>query len=164
MYKKKQLQLLLGCLLYIIKCVRHSRPFLNRMSDLLRSHFGKDYIQLDIYFHRNLNWVQTFLPQFNDEAFFVHCSVQATIELDACLQGLGAAYMNQVYVVPIPEYCHNFSVVHLEMLNILVTIRVWCQYWSNRLTIIKCEYQAVVSVLNSDKTQGMNLAAITWTS
>ena len=68
--------------------------------------------------------------------------------------------MNQVYAVPIPEYCYNFSIVHLEMLNILVAICVWCQYWSNRCIIIKCDNQAVVSVLNSVKTQGMTLAAI----
>ena len=93
---KKQLQSLLGCLLYIAKCVRPSRPFLNRMLDLLRSHFGKDYIQLDLNFHRDLNWFQTFVPELNGKAFCVHCPVQATIELDACLQGLSAVYMNRV--------------------------------------------------------------------
>ena len=92
--------------------------------DLIRSHFGKAHIQLDINFHRDLNWFQKFWPQFNGKAFFVHRPVQATIELDACLQGLGAANMNQVHAVPIPEYCHNFSIVHLEMLNILLAIRV----------------------------------------
>ena len=47
------------------------------------------------------------------------------------------------------------------MLNILVAIRVWCQYWSNRRIIIKCDNQAVVTVFNSGKTQDMTLAAIT---
>ena len=130
------------------------------MLDLLRSHFGKEQIQLDVNFHRDLNWFQKFLPQFNGKAFFVHRPVQATIELDACLQGLGAVYANQVYAVPIPEYCVQFSIVHLEMLNILVAIRVWCQYWANKRIIIKCDNQAVVSVLNSGKTQDMTLAAI----
>ena len=36
-FTKRQLQSLLGKLLYITKCVRLSRPFLNRMLDLLRS-------------------------------------------------------------------------------------------------------------------------------
>ena len=157
---KKQLQSLLGSLQYITKCVTHSRPFLNRMLDLLRSHFGKEQIQLDINFHRYLNWFKKFLPQFNGKAFFVHRPVQATIELDACLQGLGAVYMNQVYAVPIPEYCFQFSIVHLEMPNILVAVRVWGQNWAYKRIIIKCDSQAVVSVLNSGKTQDMTLAAI----
>ena len=75
--------------MYITKCVCHSRPFLNRMLDLLRSLFIK-FIQLDINSYRDLNWFQKFLPQLNGKAFFVHRPVQATIDLDACLQGLGA--------------------------------------------------------------------------
>ena len=69
--------------------------------------------------------VKKFLPKFNDTAFFVHHPIHATIVLDACLQGLGAVYLNQVYAIPTPQYCQNFSIVHLEMLNILVTVRVW---------------------------------------
>ena len=106
----------------------HSRPFLNRMLDLL-SHFGKEHIRLDINFHRDLNWFQKFRPQFNGKAFLVHGLVQATTELDACLQGLGPVYMNQVFAVPIPEYCFQFSIVHLEMLNILEQNNF--QYYTN---------------------------------
>ena len=54
----------------------------------------------------------------------MHSPVQATIELDACLQGLGSIYVNQVYTIPIPQYCQNLSIVHLEMLNILVAVGV----------------------------------------
>ena len=38
---KRQLQSLLGSLLYITKCVRYSRFFLNRMLGVLREHKGK---------------------------------------------------------------------------------------------------------------------------
>ena len=37
---KKELQSLLGSLLYISKCVRSARCFLNRMLDTLRAHFN----------------------------------------------------------------------------------------------------------------------------
>ena len=83
------------------------------MLDLLRSYFGKNHIQLDVNFQRDLNWFQKFLPQFNDKAFFVYHPVRVTIELDACLQGLGAVYMNQVYSVSIAGYCQNLSIVHI---------------------------------------------------
>ena len=157
---KKELQSLLGCLLYISKCVKTSRTFLNRMLDTLRAHFGKENISLDIEFHRDLNWFKKFLPKFNGTAFFIHRPVQATIELDACLQGLGAVYLNQVYAIHIPQYCKNFSIVHLEMLNIMVAIRVWANTWKNQRVLIKCDNQAVVSVLNSGRTQDLTLAAI----
>ena len=38
---KRQLQFILGVLLYIHKCVRPTRVFLNRMLDLLRSAHGR---------------------------------------------------------------------------------------------------------------------------
>ena len=47
------------------------------------------------------------------------------------------------------------------MLNILVAVRVWKQNWENKRVLLKCDNQAVVSVLNSEKTQDLTLAAIT---
>ena len=32
--------------------------------------------------------------------------------------------------------------------------------WKNQCVLIKCDYQAVVSILNSGKTQDLTLAAI----
>ena len=93
-------------------------------------------------------------------SIFYHRPVQATIELDACLQGMGAIYRNQVYALPIPQYCTSFSIVHLEMFNILVPIRVWGNVWKHQRILIKCDNQAVVSVLNSGKTQDLTLVAI----
>ena len=68
---KKQLQSLLGLLLYISKCVHSSRIFLNQMLDTLRAHFDRDDILLDINFHRDLNWFLKFLSCFNRIAFIV---------------------------------------------------------------------------------------------
>ena len=146
--------------IYISKCIKSSRTFLIRMLDTLRRHFTTDKIMLDIEFHRDLNWFKKFLTKFNGTAFFEHRPVQATIELDACFQVLGAIYRNQVYAFPIPRYCDSFSIVHLEMLNILVAVRVWGILWKHKHILIKCDNQAVVSVLSSGKTQDLTLAAI----
>ena len=51
-------------LLYISKCVKSSRNFLNRMLDTLTRHFGTDSISLDIDFHRDLNWFKNFSKKF----------------------------------------------------------------------------------------------------
>ena len=54
------------------------------------------------------------------------------------------------------------SIVHLEMLNILVAIRVWGVQWSARNIRIHCDNQAVVCVLTTGKTRDLTLAAIAW--
>ena len=42
----------------------------------------------------------------------------------------------------------------------LVAVRVWGKNGKNQRVLIKCDNQAVVSVLNSGKTQDLTLAAI----
>ena len=130
------------------------------MLELLRAHFGQEKIQLTDDFHRDLNWFLKFLPTFNGVSFFKHISIQATIELDACLQGLGAVCNNQIYAIKIPPNFQNYTIVHLEMLNELVAVRLWRYYWKQKSILIKCDNQAVVSVLTSGRTQDRILAAI----
>ena len=48
-------------------------------------------------FCQDLNWFTKFVPKFNGTAFFIHNYVNQEIELDACLQGMGAIWNNQVY-------------------------------------------------------------------
>ena len=157
---KKELQSLLGKLLYISKCVRSSRFFLNRMLHLLRTTDKSQMISLTPEFKRDLNWFCQFTKVFNGTAFFHHTHHHGRIELDASLQGLGANFNNEVYAIPIVKNYNHFGIVHLEMLNIMVAIRVWAQQWAGKTIIIACDNEAVVSVLNSGRTRDMILAAI----
>ena len=52
----RQLQSLLGHLMYIQKCVKPSRFFVNRMLDLLRRNYDASSITLDHDFKRDLRW------------------------------------------------------------------------------------------------------------
>ena len=51
---KRDLQSLLGSLLYVSKCVKHSRFFLNRMLTLLRDNYDKTKILTTSEFHKDL--------------------------------------------------------------------------------------------------------------
>ena len=129
---KRDLQSLLGRLLYITKCVKASRPFLNRMLEILRQTDKQSKINLDEAFLRDLKWFQKFLTTFNGVAFFSHNPVHCHIELDASLQGLGAICDNEVYSIPIPLGVGGYQIVHLEMLNILVALKVWGHKWTKK--------------------------------
>ena len=54
---KKQFQSLLGKLLYIQKCVKLSRIFVNRILALFRSHVVGKRIQLTGEFYQDLDWL-----------------------------------------------------------------------------------------------------------
>ena len=130
------------------------------MLDVLRSTDKITKIVLITDFKRDLNWFLNFIPKFNGIAFMAHNPITEKIELDASLQGLGAKWGRQVYSVVIPLGYENMSIMHLEMLNILVAIRVWGPQWYGKAIQIACDNQAVVMVLNSGKTLDLTLAAI----
>ena len=82
---KKQLQSLLGSLLYISKCVRTSRFFLNRLLEVLRSMEDHKQAPITLEARRDINWFTKFLPQYNGVTFFDPKPINCSIELDANL-------------------------------------------------------------------------------
>ena len=100
---KRQLQSLLGSLLYVSKCVKPARTFLNRMLMLLRENFEKDTIFLNREFFKDLNWFHTFLSQFTGVVYYDIRPVQGELHLDASLTGMGGIFDNQCYALPIQK-------------------------------------------------------------
>ena len=155
---KQQLQSLLGSLLYISKCVKPARAFLNRMLQFLRDMGDKRSVRLSQEFFKDLAWFQSFLNHFNGIVYYDTRPIQAELHLDACLTGLCGIFHNQCYALPIPKGFNDYSFIHLEMLNIVVALKVWAHQWANKKLRIKCDNMAVVEVLLSDKTKDNVLA------
>ena len=84
--------------------------------------------------------------------------IMQPLELDACLTGLGGRIDNWVYHLPIEKGYENCTIVHLEMVNILLAVRTFVNHWKGHKILIKCDNQAVVSVLTSGRTRDPYLA------
>ena len=56
------------------------------------------------------------------------------------------------------KHYKQLSIVHLEMINILVAIRVFSHMWHRQLILVKCDNDAVVQVLNAGRTKDPFLA------
>ena len=156
---KRQLQSLLGHLLYIHKCVKPAKFFLNRMLELLRNAHNAACIKLIPAFYRDLRWFKNFLPHFNGVALYDHKKIDCQTHLDACLQGLGGIYGSQVYHLKTPLGFRSLNIAHLEMVNILVATKMFCHQWSKKSVQIFCDNSAVVWVLQSGRTKDPYLAA-----
>ena len=76
---KRQLQSLLGLLLYVHKCVKPARFFLNRMLDLLRSSHETTKVTLTEDFRRDLRWFANFLPFYNGVSLYDHRPCDVTL-------------------------------------------------------------------------------------
>ena len=155
---RTQLQSLLGSLLYITKCVRPARSFLNRMLQVLRDNIQTSPFRLTQSFHQDLNWFLTFLQQYNGVTYFDHKKVDFEVHLDASLSGFGAKFGPMVYALPLGEHFPHLHITQLEMLNIVVALKVWSNLWKNKKVEIKCDNLAVVEVLDSGKTRDHFLA------
>ena len=156
---KRQLQSLLGHLLYLHKCVKPARYFVNRMLDLLRSNYNEQTIKITADFQRDLRWFQKFLQAYNGVSIYDHVLSVETLELDACLTGLGARWADFVYQLPVPKNYQNMGIVHMEMVNIVVALKVFGPMWAGKRILVKCDNEAVVHVLSAGRTKDPFLGA-----
>ena len=152
---------LLGKLLYVHRCVRPARMFVNRMLWLFRKNSGKRRICLNEEFKKDLFWFIKFLPAYNGITIFRKQPLQGneTLHIDACLTGMGGVWNENVYSTPIfgiPERFRNIT--NLEMINILVALRVWAEQWAHKKVLFRCDNLAVVQVIQTSRTRDQFLA------
>ena len=153
---RKSLQRLVGHLIYINKCVQPALLFVNRILQTLRNAPTKGRIPLNEDFHKDINWFRKFMVAFNGITK-IHKKTSNPIHLyvDACLSGIGGHTNAHVYYQELPLcYRMRLSIVHFEMLNVMVAFRLWAQAWVNA---------AVVSIINSGSNRDPFLAACTRT-
>ena len=154
-------QSLLGKLLYIQKCVKPARVFINRLLAVFRNNSHLKTIQLTNEFHRDIQWFLTFLPAYNGVSYIHKPRIddKQSLYLDASLTGMGAVWRNRVYATPIHN-CGDFDlkIVHLEMLNIIIALKVWGSKWHHSVIDIYCDNLGVVQVVETGKTRDPFLA------
>ena len=155
---KNQFQSLLGSLLYITKCIKPARFFLNHMLQILRSQGHISRFQLSSSFYKVLNWFNIFLTQYNGITYYDTKAIDHTIHLDSSLQGMGGIFGQMVYALPTSGRFTHLHITHLEMLNVVVALKVWASSWENKKIQINCDNLAVVEVLTSGKTKDEFLA------
>ena len=59
-----------------------------------------------------------------------------------------------VYHLPISEGYMSWSIVHLERVKVLLAVRLFQTQWAGRKVLIKCDNEAVVTVLRSSDQVG----------
>ena len=85
--------------------------------------------------------------------------IDFSLDLDACLIGLGGCWCNFVYHFPIVWGYIGWSIAQLEMINILLVVRLFQAQWAHHKVLIRCGNKAIVSVLRSGRTKDPYLGA-----
>ena len=153
---RNKFQSLLDKLLYIHKCVRPARIFINRMLSLFRSSHNHNRIHLTHGFFQDLAWFIKFIPSFNGHTYFNKGlpSADNQVFIDASLTGLGAYWNGRAYATPVYSILgFKLGIVQLEMFNILLALRSWAKSWAHQSILIHCDNMAVVQVVRSGKSR-----------
>ena len=161
---KLQLQSIIGSLMFVAKCVKPTRYFVNRLLNALREAKDKT-IKVNEDMKRDLKWFMDFLPRFNGTATYKHPIIEQshTLAIDACLTGVGGVWQNKVYTAPIPDWLQqygNMHITHFEMINIIIAIKLWGNEWVGQKVILYTDNEAVVTICNQGFTRDTVLATI----
>ena len=158
----KQLQSVIGSLMFIYKCVKPSRYFVNRLLENLRSaNATKIVVNEDI--RKDIAWFIKFLPVFNNSTTYDHKDIAwaQSLAIDACLQGVGGVWDENVYTCVLPEVMRQddtLNITHFEMVNIIIALKLWGQQWANKKVLLKTDNMAVAHICTNGYTRDMVLA------
>ena len=92
---------------------------------MLRDNVQSRKILITPELRKDLNWFNQFLSQYNGVTYYDINYCHTEVHLEACLSGLVASLESMVYALPIPKNYNNYNIVHLELLNIVVALKVW---------------------------------------
>ena len=63
-----------------------------------------------------------------------------------------------IYALDTPYQVMNYSIVHLEILNIMFALKIWGQCWRDQYIQFFCDNLLVVQVLQTGKARDDRLA------
>lgn len=161
----KELQSLIGKLMFASRVVRAGRVFTNRMLALRRAHpssHGKDTIVLPPGFKKDVHWWLLFLPQWNGVSILGdlqwRTSHQLHLYTDASRWGFGAVFGSEWIYGPWldSEYAaatrkSDVDVNHLEIRALAKAVCTWGHQWNGWKITFHCDNEAVVNVVQSGK-------------
>ena len=147
-------------LLYVSRCIRGSRVFLDRMLSTLRNAGTASRIRPDEGFYWDLQWFLQFLKIINGVGAFNCPPFCHTAFLDAILQRLGGIWASHAYLINIPFMLFGeFAITQYEMYNILVAVKLWASHWKDMVNFIWCDNGSAVMVCNTGRTRVAFLGA-----
>ena len=156
---RKQLQSLLGKLIYLHRCVPASRIFVNRLLNTLHQCPHRVTVSEDM--RKDLAWFIQFLVKFNGKVLFPAMRQKIDVYVDASLSGMGAFWNENAYAVSRHiAATAGWSISHLEMLNVMVALRVFAHAWRGKHVEFHIDNLAVVFSLQFSRMKDQILQAI----
>ena len=155
---KYELQVLLGKLHFITKCVHQGRIFVSRLLNLLRDISGDERVALSEEARADIRWFHTYLHEYNGVSLIPEASwskPDERLDTDACLVGCGGVCGNEYFYADFPEQTREEAkhISALEMLTIVAAVKNWGERLTRAKVLVFCDNDATIQVINSGKTR-----------
>ena len=161
---RRDLQSLLGKLFWLAKVVRLARAFMGRLLQQLRSMANsKDMckVKLSDESRKDLKWWSRYLDHFNgiqmiidEDPFLLELDQMLDRPFDLCAgdatpTGAGAWHGRHFWCRKLPVHLQDPQIpIHLkEFWVVIVSARLWGNFWSGRSVVIWCDNDAVVDTI-----------------
>ena len=152
----RELRQLLGKLLHISQVVKPARLFLTRMLDTLRAFPQTGKIELSGEFLKDVRWFVCFLDAYNGINLILPVpTIPHVISVDSCSTGCGGVFRDQCYHYEYPAEitAAGLSACHLEMLNCLISLRLWSKDLRGETITLNSDSQIAVNVLQHGRSR-----------
>lgn len=179
-YTRKQLQSLIGLLMFACIAIRPGRIFLHRMLSLLRSipeHSNNTPATRTPPVHgfsshsdmrRDLSWWQHHLLTWNGTTLLyeLQWTSSASLQLatDACNTGYGARYGNEWFngqwtdaELTLATRDSRTSMPYLELTALLYAAATWGHTWARKQITFLCDCNPIVQALTSHKSSNPHI-------
>ena len=155
---KTELRSLLGKLCSVIKCVRQSRVFINRLLTALRSFPQTKYMSVPDDMVKDIQWWLLFMRDYNGVSLIppvAWIAPDVVFTTDSTLTGCGGLsdteYFHAVYPSSITDAGHSIN--GLEILAVTIAVRLWGRNYSGQKLLIYCDNVHAVIAINTGKTK-----------
>ena len=155
---RREIQSLVGKLIFVAKCVRQGRIFLSRLLNLLRDAPLTGRLSISGEAQADIKWFSLFLPSYSGVSLIPDkdwSDPDAVLASDACLVGCGATCEKQYFTSPFPPniLALGLHISALELLAVAVAVKLWAPSLGRKKLVVYCDNEATVITINSGKTR-----------
>lgn len=165
---KKQLESLIGKLMFVAKCVPPGRVFVGRLLDCLRSISGRNpTFNVDKEILKDVTWWRYFMSSYNGVSLMLQPGWKkpdSVIATDACLSGGGGInlHLKQYFHFQFPPkfLCKPYHINTLELIVLVVALKLWGTSLTGHRVLMRCDNESTVSMINSGR--GRDTIMLSW--
>ena len=151
-----ELQSLIGKLSYVCSCIRPGRLFMQRLLNVLRSHYSTSgSFQIPDELFDDLKWWSAFLNVYNGVSLIpepVWVSDPSDFSVDVCDSGCGGFYYGFYFHLKLTVDLLDLHIITKELLSILIACNLWKDKLPCKCLIIYSDNTTVVSEVNTGRS------------